>query len=313
MNLHPNIAGTVANWRFQGDTKDYSGNGFDLQVVDASTHAPLGAGAISYVAVSNKVNGVVTNDGCLQAVDMYFGDYAGNPVLMGPLSTALQISGPATWEWIGVQKGANLGTYITCTPPTGRSGGSAPDRIGSLYTLFWTTAQFAALSDQHIGSNLPAPGYGVVTTASIPTWAGTNLPVVNDWNAHHFAYVRDASNNWTLYRDGLIKGTVLSAGTNTPLGNEVTFVGRCENGSDGGQNLFASMRIVNYARTATQIAADAAYVLGACGTVATYPVTDTANTPYGNNPGGTGEVRFAADAGRFYRLRPGHMPQLRGN
>lgn len=303
MNLHPLINGTLALWQFQGNLNDSSGLGNNLTAVSTSSYTPFPS-AVLYAPVSTKVNGVTTNDGCLQAVDLFDTDYAGSvaPNLMAPLSSALQIAGAATWEWVMMQKGTFTGTYICCANPLGRSGGAAPDRIGSLYTLYWTTfSELAGFTDQHVGSNVPSNGYGTLPSCTIAAWAGTSLPQAGDWSAHHYACVRDSGNNWFFYRDGALLGTVPSTTSpNTAVGNEVTFIGRCETGANGGVGFFASMRIVNYARNATQIAADAAYVLGACGLTPSPPVTDP---PPAGQPAQLDPVQ-AARIGSVFRYQP---------
>lgn len=266
MRLHPVIPGTVALWQFQNDLKDYSGNNFNLTAVDRNTHAAF-SGGVLFASLSDKVHGVVTTDPCIVGVDLYGSDYPGNPPsLMAPLASALQLAGPATWEWIGLQRATFSGTYICCADPGGRSGGNGPDRIGSLYTLWWdTTHELAAISDQHIGSNLPSVGYGDFPSANITNWAGVNLPSGGDWSFHHFCYTRDGSGNWFVYRDGSVVGTgPLSAGTNVPDGTEVTFIGSCEGGNDGGVGYMASLRVLNFTRAASDVLADANHVLSNC-------------------------------------------------
>lgn len=263
MRLHPRIPGTVALWQLQIDFADTSGNALDLTSVDVLTNAP--AAAPPFVNLSDKTHGVVVNDGCLMGVNMD----ASASKLMAPLTPLLRFSGACTFEWIMVQRFTTTHAYFACANPAGRVGGAAPDRIGSLYTL-WSSSGNPKVSDKFIGSNLPSPGYGDFGYLNAG-WAGVSTPAIGDYHPHHMAAVRDGSGNWKAYIDGVSTGPgVLSAGTNVVTGNEQFFVGAIETEANTAAGLMASMRVLDYARDAADILTDATSCLAGCSAALLY-------------------------------------------
>lgn len=252
----PTIPGTVANWPLQGDFLDTSGNGLTLAPVAASTNAP--AAAPPFIALADKTNGVIVNDSCLVGVQL-----ESETKLMAPATALLRFAGAFTFEWLMLQRFTYTFAYFACADPGGRSGGRGADRIGSLYTG-WSGSGNPAISDQHIGSNLPTPGYGSFPGYNDHTlfnWADAGQPAIGDWHTHHMAMTHDGSGNYRAYRDGVyIGGFVASAGANTPVGNERFFLGNIELTflGMGGGGVYASMRALNYERSQPDIAGDAA-------------------------------------------------------
>lgn len=263
MRLQPLIPGTVALWQLQSDTNDSSGNALHLSSVVVATNAP--AGPTVFAHMSNRRSGVVTNDPCLMGADL-----TNSPgKLMAPVTPLLQLTGPMTIEWLYIQRYTNTHAYFACADPAGRVGGAAPDRIGSLYTM-WSINGDAEISDKHIGSNLPSPGYGWMGNTNA-TWATFNLPNATDYSTHHMAYVRDGAGNWNVYLDGALSGVgVLSAGANASTGAEQFFMGAIELEANVPIGVFASVRVLNYARSAALILADALSCLGTCVTPLQY-------------------------------------------
>lgn len=267
--LLPLIPGTVALWQLQSDLKDTSGNALDLSPVDCVTNAPVAAP--SFTNIANRNNGVVVNDACILGVNLDFGTTA----LRAPLSPLLQMVGAMTIQWTFVQKSTFTTTYFCCADPAGRSGGQGPDRIGSLYTL-WSSSGNPDVSDQHIGSNLPVPGYGAFpgyNDHALFNWADNGRPITGDWHAHQFAAVRSSVGTWTVSRDGVSISTgIASAGTNVASGVERFFIGAYEHESSGtgAAGLFASVRVLNFARAASDLATDAFNANSPCGAYLNY-------------------------------------------
>lgn len=308
MNLHPRINGTVGLWQLQSDLKDSSGNGLDAVSVAGTTNLPTAPNA--FAALGNKNSGTFVADPCLVGLPM---TGSSDPKLMMPFSTLFHLTGPMTVEWLMMQTATFETAYMACADPAGRLGGNGVDRIGSLYSL-WSNSGNPAVTDQNMGSNIPSstyPFFGGYNDHILFNWADVGRPAGGDFHTHHFACVRDASGNWQAYRDGATAGAgVLKVGNNVPLGTERLFIGGYELNSGGGGS-FASVRLLNYARTGAQIFADANFTLGTCGGIAVPPVTDGAGPAYNV---ATESVAFAADTGRIYRTTPpGHMPQLKGN
>lgn len=263
MRLQPLIPGTVALWQLQSDTNDSSGNALHLSPVLVATNAPCAAPV--FTNLSNRRSGVVTNDPCLMGVDLT--NSTGK--LMAPATPLLQFTGPMTIEWLYIQRYTNTHAYFACADPAGRSGGNAPDRIGSLYTM-WSINGHACVSDKNIGSNLPVPGYGDMGNANA-TWATFNLPNATDYSTHHMAYVRDTAGNWKVYLDGAQSGVgVVFFAANSAVGNEQFFMGATEREANVPIGVFASVRVLNYARSAALILADALSCLGTCVTPLQY-------------------------------------------
>lgn len=294
MNLHPLVPNTVALWQLQSDLKDSSGNGFDLVSVNRITNAPQTAPA--FVPLSNSVFGVITDDACLFGSNMVGNGDDTTSKLAAPVTPALQFTGACTFEWLMYQRQTYGSSYIACADPAGRSGGNGPDRIGSLYTL-WTASGTGVISDQHMGSALPFPGYGTFPPGTNDGWARVNIPQGGDWSTHHFAFTRDVSGLWLSYRDGISTGTgVPSVGTNVATGVEQVFVGGIETSGADGCAVFASFRILNYARSPAQILTDALITLTPCGQS---PNLGNPNAGGGNPTGPTSLVYDAVAAAQF--------------
>lgn len=257
MRLHPLIPGTVALWQLQGNFVDAGPNGLDVVPVDGITNLPTTPNPFSAA------------DDCVQFVHV-----DNDAKLLAPLSPLLQITGAMTVEWIMQQWRTFTFTYFACSDPVD-SPSSAPDRIGHLYAI-WTTSGNPEISDQHIGSSLPSPGYGEfygndhgtflwsdVGNGSNPVLTPPGFPV----KTHHFAYVRNAAGDWHVLRDGVKVGiTVASAGANVAIGTERFCIGgTIRQGSSGsGGMLLASVRILNYARSDADILADAQFSMLSC-------------------------------------------------
>lgn len=261
MNTLRNTPNTVLNMPLQSDFNDISGNGLNGVPVDRVTEAPV-SNLLFFEPMTNKVSGVVTTLSLQGAAfnSLVLGGTA-TAKLKLPLSPLLWLNGAATWEWVMTQKTTTTAAYICCVDPTGRSGGAAPDRIGSLYTL-WSSSGTASISDKHIGSNIPSPGYGNFPGTTTPNWSGNNVPVLGDWSTHHYAIVRDAALNWTCYRDGVaISPSIPSNGVSAVSGNEQTYIGGIEVNSSPGVGIIGSVRIENVARSAADIFADYQYTI----------------------------------------------------
>jgi hypothetical protein len=263
----PTITGTVANWPLNGSLVDISGNGLTITSVDARTEV---AKAPTYV----------TFDGCTQAVDTTYDGVTFNAKLKLPASAAaaLRFTGAFTFQWVMVQVRTFSLSHFCCVNPDNvtphRDG--APDRIGSLYDI-WSSGGDCEISDQNIGSNLPVPFYGAFPGTNNATWAqvpGSPPPYAAP---AAFAVTRDASGNYHAYRNGVLIGSVASAGTHTVQGNEVFYIGGTESGvppagtfGNSGGAQYANVRVLNFERSASDVATDAAAQLGPCASAFAY-------------------------------------------
>lgn len=242
MNLHPLIANTVALWQFQNTYKDDSGNGLDMVTLHAdgtpATPAP-------FVHVSDSTGAFVTNDPCLFAVNL---DVASGTRLQAPSSSLLRITGPLTIEWILMWQ----------------------------YTFVWYMASLGSPSKRlfEIQSNIinkasvstPTNGDQAFPGTDTHTWALANEPVGGDYHPFHYAYTRDASGNWLAYKNGVVAGAGFATSASASDGTELFCLGGgAANNDAGGGPRYASVRILNYARSAPAIFADATAVLAACG------------------------------------------------
>lgn len=253
----PNTANTVANLVVSGGALiDISGNGLNPASVHPITEAPLAPT-------------IVTLDGCTQAVDTTYTGLVNNSKFKIGAGQAgpLRFTGPFGFQWIGQQTQTfEIAHFVACNPDnvTPHRDGS-PDRIGSLYSIFSFGGDIE-IADEHIGSNLPTVGYGVCPTSSNTTWGRVGLSTPGPLAA--FAVTRDVSGNYHFYRNGVLVGTVASAGAAVAQGNECFYMGGAESngtffGNCGG-SLYANIRIVNVEPSAAQIAADAIAALGPC-------------------------------------------------
>lgn len=271
MRLQKVIPGTVALWQLQSDFTDSSGNGLDLSPINPWTGAATTAPSL--IPLPNRTNGVDTPDPDILGVNF---TNIPNVALKAPLTALLQFTGACTFEWLMTQQATYTGCYMCCAGASVRTPG-APDQKGSLYTLFSTGNPW--VSDQYMGSNLPTAGYGLFpgyNDSVDHAWSDTGEPQAGDFHPHHYAYRRDSSGHWTVFRDGVTVGAgVNTAGTNVAGGSEVFYLGSTESqfpfpSGTNGIAVYASVRVLNYARSDTDIAADASYAMGT-----TFPGTRT--------------------------------------
>jgi len=292
----PNTANTVANWPLQGGSlADISGNGLDLTAVDARTEAP-------------KAATVVSIDATTQAIDTTYDGVTFNAKLKLDASRAslLRFTGAFTIQWVMVQVRTFSISHFCCVNPDNitphRDG--APDRIGSLYDI-WSTGGDCEISDQNIGSNLPVPFYGAFPGTNNATWAQVPVSPPPYAAPAAFALTRDASGNYHAYRNGVLIGSVASAGTHTVQGNEVFYIGGTESGvppagtfGNSGGAQYANVRALNYARSSADIAADV-YASGLPGAgVYSVSVSSISNFAIGSTYY-TGTSSSSLDAGSF--------------
>lgn len=283
MRVHQNIPGTVANWPLQTNFRDGGPNRLDLTPTDMHLYTPTTAP--SFVRLSNRTSGTTVNTPCVYGVDMNNIPGVG---LVNLNAAPLRFTGAFTVEWLMVQQQTFEWTYFTCSTLGSRSNPGAPgtraaaDTKGSLYTL-WTFSGNPEFSDQFVGSNLPSPFYGLFsnTDSTLHDWGGTGTPTSGDWHVHHFAYTRDASGHWMVYRDGVALGAgIASVGTNLVSGNEMFIIGSTEGqyvfpSGDPAGGVMATARFLNYARSAADILADANDAFASClPTSGTFTVSD---------------------------------------
>lgn len=292
MNLLPTIYGTRCNYPFQGTMADTSGNGFNLSTLNAFTSVP--GGTEQYGTL-----------GCLQAFL-----FDGGTKMIAPFSAALQNVGSWTNQWLMYQPVTIGGpqTWFCLVDPAGRSGGGAPDRIGSIYTFFWSVGAPGGhpfWADMTHGSNLPVPGGAWWTT--IDTGWGAAI---------HAVAVRYAINTPTaglvtidLFIDGVKQTPNVQpmSTTEAVTGVERFYVGGSEASAFAPANtsLMAGFRSVSYARTDAQVIADQAFQINAtCNLTPTYPVIDApAAPPLVTAGGGVGLIGPAVTA-EMYRYSP---------
>jgi hypothetical protein len=114
--------------------------------------------------------------------------------------------------------------------------------------------------------------------------------------------------NYHFYRNGVLMGTVPSAGPHTTQGNEVFFIGGSEctppNIEYSGFMQFANVRALNYERQPADILADANFMTGPCS------IRD-AFTPGAGATGGAAAglpIIGAAATGHHFRYVPKAFP-----
>ncbi len=290
MNKLPNIPGVVGNYSLNGTLSDSSGNSPDWASVDQYTEVARAPTWVSF-------------DGCTQAVDLTYYDSTHNAKLMAD-APLLRFAGPFTIQWTMVQLRTFNSPYFTCCNPAGRSDGIAPDRIGSLYSFFWSGSGKASIADQNIGSTLPFAFYGDFAGTDNASWGQVPVSPPPYAAPVDFALTRDTCGNYHAYRRGTLISSVLwysLFSPNVSAGNERSYIGGLESGvppsgSYGGAGCIqiANVRYLNYERSAAQIAADSAFVMAPCG-LATAPLT--------NASGGVGLVGPAVTA-ELYREAP---------
>ncbi len=259
MRLLPNIANTIAHWPFQGSLVDISGNGLGVATLNNITLLP--GGLEQYGAF----------DACLQGFK-----FDTNTYLQAPLTALLQMPGPWTIQWLMKQTATNTGDqpWFTLANPAGRSGGAAPDRIGSIFTAFWsdlTPGRHPYWTDLTHGSNLPTSA-GLcwdTTEAAFGVAPGVVHAMAVRYNSDGVA---GHASSVDLFIDGVKQtSTIPPTGnnTNTPaiVGNERFYVGGCEG---PGYTMFLNsligdMRVLRgVARSDAALLADATAQLGPC-------------------------------------------------
>lgn len=149
-------------------------------------------------------------------------DYNNTPVLQTPASALLAIAGPITIEWLFVQNDA------------------AED-----YFFYAEEGAVHPFGAHFVGGRL-----NWFQSSNTPFAAGATDPV----NTLHFgALVRDGANNVKYYQDGVLFGTV-AVGAATAGSTPRLFCGYLARGK------IATLRIVSRALSASEVAADSAYV-----------------------------------------------------
>ena len=257
MNLHPLINGTLGLWQFQHSLADSSGFASTLSTLDSTTARPHPAGG---------TEAYTTIDTCLAGFA-----FDGSTALYTPLVSFLWLTGDFTIEWIMKMTHTTTQACFSSCDPNGRSGGNGVDRIGSLFSLYCGSGA-PAYVDQHIGSNLPTPGYGGFSSQGTAWGAGG---AGNTY--HHYAF-RRAGTLVDVFVDGTKNASsVITVGSNTPTNQEHFYVGSSESSGEvmASGDVYATVRVVNYGRSDAAVAADAAFTMGVCGSTPTYPVIDS--------------------------------------
>ncbi len=229
-NVHPVIAGTVAQWDLQDSLVDSGPNGLDLSVSYAGTGAFADLGDVR----GYKFRDIhAHNNSVLIAADSaLFRDTTGNftiECLMMPLDTT--------------------GTQILFEVAAG---------VGSSYYALYVPSGVEAYADNHLGGAVLVPSAGGFTTQ------GTLNTL------HHYAWTfTNAAGVVTVayYLDGVLQNDTTGANKTVTIpktwaGTERLYVGGDSVPNLGTDVIMGSLRILNYARAATDIAADAAFTLG---------------------------------------------------
>lgn len=264
MNLLPYVTGTVAHWPLQGNLKDTSGVAPDLYTQDATQFAaPSPPGGVEQYAAL---------DTCLQA----FKFNGGTQLAAKAVSSALQLTGPFTVQWLMNDAASFDHTFFLCTNPAVRSD---PSGLSNLLCLYWSSFGFPGFTDYHTSETFPIGGFhpGVLwETISASNWG---------YHANHaYCVRRDGAGVVSLYIDGVrvTPDRTLASLGNAAAGNELFFIGGNSGGGPAGlgdgamgnNSLIADMRVLNYGRSDVDILADAQFVLGGCGGIPVPPVID---------------------------------------
>jgi hypothetical protein len=236
MRTLPNIAGTVANWPFNGSLVDVSGNGLTQAVL---------VGSALYE----------TMDACTQAFT--FDGANGITSLLAPLAASLQLAGEFTIQCIFTPRASFVQTIVGC---------SNNGNTGILYEFYVDTGDNIAYADQHVNTN--------ITTGSLWTgYAIAAVPIAFTFRRRQTSpgnFVSEVFNGPTKLAGSL------ATTSQVPVGTERFFVGGTWGGGTTPlKGAMANMRVLNFARADADIATDAAYTLGSClPTSGSFTVTD---------------------------------------
>jgi hypothetical protein len=249
VNVLPNITGhTVANWTFQNTLADSSGNGLTLVTLDDVNFPNQPGGVEQYTTLAGSFRGFLFN---------------GSTRMWAPSTSTLRFTGDFTMQWIGKQVSTTQQSWICCAnAAAGRSGGFGPDRIGSMYTIYYSSFNAPAIATQGIGSNTPTATYGVWTSVTSTTWG------VNGIHQYTFRRLNGLD-------DYFVDGVKLPGGSivdppagGTPSTDDTTarfFLGGTEGDTFGtvpNGTVIGALRVLDYGRSDGGVARDAAYMLG---------------------------------------------------
>jgi hypothetical protein len=242
MNVLPNTAYTVGHWPFQGTTKDVSGNGFDLQVLDANTaHTP---GGTEQYGTHQSLFGF---------------KFDGNTKMWVPqLAPLLQVAGDITIQFLFYQIFGFDQVYLCLCNPAGRFGGPGDGGRGSVFTYFWGAFGGPEYTNQTMGNNIPSSTYMVWQVGQAGWGVGS---------VHAYAFRKMLVNGVQLadaFVDGAkLPGTITDTGTSSD-GTEKLFVGGYEGTSEccGNLTIMGDLRIDAFGHSDVDIGRDAFYSLG---------------------------------------------------
>lgn len=242
--LLPNVADTEAHFELQGELTDSSDVGLAaLTVLD--TYSSLPGGTEDYD----------TLDDCLQGFS-----FDGNTKLIAPASAGLRLAGDWTVQFMMLQGAGGVNEcYFSSVDPAGRSGGAAPDRIGSLATFYWDhggAGHRPTITDQGHGSSIGGNNQWDVGGDS--GWE----------DAPHAIAVVCRSGQYELWIDGVQQPTVDGNpiyATAVAAGTERFYIGGCEGpGQSPINTIAADYRVLSVARSGADIYADAQISLASC-------------------------------------------------
>lgn len=260
MRLLPNIAGTVGHWPLQGNLKDTSGVAPDLLTQDATQFAaPSPPGGVEQYAAL---------DTCVQA----FKFNGGTQLAAKAVSSALQLTGPFTVQWLMNDAASFDHTFICCANP---AVATSQGGLASLLQLYWSSFGYPGFTDYHTSETVPIGGFhpGVL-------WETINASNWGYHAVHVYGVRRDGAGIVSLFIDGVrvTPNRTLASTGNVAAGNELFFIGGQSGGGPAGLgdgamgnlSLIADVRVMNVARTDAQILADAQYSLYPCGAFLNY-------------------------------------------
>lgn len=240
MNLHPNIANTVANWALNGTLADSSGNGLDLTLENGPS-AYLTFGAFTGFSF----------------------DVAAN--LLAPFNSRLILGGDLTVEWLHVPRTTLCNCFFGSTSPTHPIAGDKSGGTAAAYYSIFNTPQFI---DQQPAGNFPAL---LLPNSPIPApEVGNTNPLIgiaiNDV-INHYAFRREGR-VWTCFINGVSSGPSGIRAVQVPWGDERFRIGAitqlAQMGGCPGYSwaVMGSMRVLDVARPDIDIQRDAFYTLG---------------------------------------------------
>lgn len=250
MNLHPNIANTVTNWPLNGTLADTSGNGLNLTLENGPS-AYLTLGAFTGFSFAVGAN------------------------LLAPFNSRLILGGDLTVEWLHVPRTTLCNCYFGSSSPShpidlNKAGCTA----GSYYNIF--NAQ--SMADQQNAVSEPWP---LAPWKAVNAGVGNINPLINisiNDVVNHYG-VRRQSNVWTMFINGVSSGPLARLAP-VPWGDEVYRIGAIAPSSNMGGcpgyawAVMGSMRVLDVARSDTDIARDAYYTLGPAASTDTAIVYD---------------------------------------